>query len=269
MSAQVPAPRPALDRAALERVLVRAAQLQGESTATEPAGALTDEQVVELGREVGLSPETIRQAIAEERANVAIGPARGPAGWFGPGTFAATRVVPGTPESTLIAIDVMLRGDLPFEVRRRFPDRVHWEPRRSFIEAVRAQFIRGIEGSDLRLAQEVATSVTVVDESRTHVRVDAILSDARRRAVIASVNTVAAVAVIGAILIVLGFTPVLVVPPLAIAAGGIITGFRRGYRQTVSRVVTAIEQILDRLEFGPARKRGVGLAGRPAGEEKS
>lgn len=267
MSSQVPAPRQALDRAALERVLVRAAELQGESTPAEPTGALSDEQIVELGKEVGLLPNAIRQAIAEERASVAIAPARGPAGWFGPGTFAGTRIVPGTPESTLIAIDSMLRGDLPFEVRRRFPDRVHWEPRRSFIEAVRAQFIRGVEGMDLRLAQEVATSVTVVDGSRTHVRVDAVLSDARRRAVIASVNTVVAVAAIGAVLIVLGFNPVLVAPPLMLAAGGIIAGFRRGYRQTAERVVTAIEQILDRLEFGPARRRGAGLTGKPSGPE--
>jgi hypothetical protein len=145
---------------------------------------------------------------------------------------------------------------------------VHWEPRRSFIDAVRAQFIRGVEGADLRLAQEVSTSVAIVDASRTHVRVDAVLSDARRQAMLASGYTVLTTAAIGTVVIVLGFSPFIVVLPLAIAAGGIVATIRRGYRRTVSRVVTAIEQILDRLEFGPAKKRGAGIANAPPSPEK-
>jgi hypothetical protein len=42
-------------------------------------------------------------------------------------------------------------------------------------------------------------------------------------------------------------------------------GFRRSYRRTVTRVVTAIEQILDRLEFGPAKKRGAGIGNQVTG----
>lgn len=260
MEGSVPVPRNTLDRAALERVLARAAELQGQSVHTDATGALSDDQIVELGKEVGLSPDAIRQAIAEERANVTIAPSRGPAGWFGPETFASARVVPGTPESTLIAIDAMLRGDLPFNVRRRFPERVHWEPRRTFFDAIRSQFSRGIEGADLRLAQEVATSVMRVDASRTRVRVDAVLSDARRQAVMASLYTVLATAAVGAVLVFIGFNPFFVVPPLALGAGGIVATIRRGYRRTVTRVVTAIEQVLDRLEFGPAKPRGAGVA---------
>jgi hypothetical protein len=254
--------RPALDRVALERVLARAAELQGQSSTADATGALSDAQILELGKEVGLSPETLRQAIAEERARVAIPEARGVAGWFGPETFAATRVVPGTPESALIAIDAVLRGDLPFDVKRRFPDRVHWEPRRGFFDAVRSQFIRGVEGADLRLAQEIATTVTAIDQGRTHVRIDAVLTESRRRAVAASRNTLVVGAVTGTVLTALaGFGAVFVVPPIAIAAGGMLFSFRRGYRNTATRVLTAIEQILDRLEFGPAKKRGAGLPG--------
>jgi len=60
----VPSARP-LDRAALERVLGRAAELQaGGADAPE---TLTEAQLLEIGREVGLSPEHLRQALAEER----------------------------------------------------------------------------------------------------------------------------------------------------------------------------------------------------------
>ena len=58
-------------RGALERVLARAAELQGASgDETDAADNLTDEQVLELGKEVGLSPEHIRQALAEERSRL-------------------------------------------------------------------------------------------------------------------------------------------------------------------------------------------------------
>jgi hypothetical protein len=59
-----PAPggRP-LDRAALERVLARASELQAGTS--EPTEAMTEDQLIELGKEVGLAPEHVRQAIAE------------------------------------------------------------------------------------------------------------------------------------------------------------------------------------------------------------
>lgn len=247
-------------------MLARAAELQGQATSPDLAGTLSDEQILELGREVGLSAESLRQAIAEERANVVIEPARGIAGWFGPAVFGSTRTVPGTPESSLIAIDAVLRGDLPFDVKRRFPDRVHWEPRRSFIEVVRSQFIRGIEGTDLKLAQEVATTVTTVDQARTHVRIDAMLGDTRRRAVSSAMNTAVFTVLAGVVVGVLGVSPLMVVPAVGAALVGIAASYRRGYRRTAARVVTAMEQVLDRLEFGPAKRRGGGIGGAMPGD---
>ena len=63
--------RPSIDRTALERVLARAAQLQmaaGEDTG--PADGLSESQLLDVGREVGLSPAHLRQALAEERTRV-------------------------------------------------------------------------------------------------------------------------------------------------------------------------------------------------------
>ena len=52
----VPAPRPSqpIDRSALDRVLARAAELQGKSADSDPNEEFTEEQLVELGKEVGL-----------------------------------------------------------------------------------------------------------------------------------------------------------------------------------------------------------------------
>jgi len=60
-------PARALDRSSLERVLARAAELQ--STTGETGEEFTEEQLLELGREVGLSPQNLRQALAEERTS--------------------------------------------------------------------------------------------------------------------------------------------------------------------------------------------------------
>ena len=64
-----------LDRGALERVLARAAELQ--VGAGEPEEVLSEEQILELGKEVGLSPQHLKQALAEERTRVALPPDEG------------------------------------------------------------------------------------------------------------------------------------------------------------------------------------------------
>lgn len=177
-----------LDRSAIERVLARAAELQMQHSA-EPGGGLSDEQVLELGKEVGLSADALRQAIAEERGRVVGSSPRGVSGaWFGHADFSATRVVSGTPQQVLAALDAHMRGELPFEVKRRFPDRLTWEPKRGFLDAMRMSFgLRG-EGSDLVLAEEVGALVVAVDAGQTHVRLDASIAGRRRSA--AQITTV-------------------------------------------------------------------------------
>src|SRR5881396_1291751 len=100
---------PTLPRGALERVLARAAELQGSGGEdNEPADVLTDEQIVELGREVGLSSDAIRQALAEERARVTLADAPdSPIAktLFGASSVAAQRVVPGSPERVLATLN--------------------------------------------------------------------------------------------------------------------------------------------------------------------
>src|SRR3954462_8457132 len=91
-----------VSRGALERVLARAAELQSATgDDSDVADALTEEQVLELGREVGLYPESIRQALAEERLRLEPLPDAGTriaSRLFGGTRGAAQRLVRGTPE---------------------------------------------------------------------------------------------------------------------------------------------------------------------------
>src|SRR3954471_7576380 len=84
-----------LDRSSLERVLARAAELQSGPGDTEEG--FTEEQLLELGKEVGLSPQNLRQALAEERTRSSLPEdERGfAATLFGPSQVRASRVVPG------------------------------------------------------------------------------------------------------------------------------------------------------------------------------
>ena len=116
-----------IDRAALERIIQRAAELQ---TAEREIGeGLTPEQIMELGREVGIPGRYLQQALLEERTRLV---QAGPEGLLGravgPAATAAQRVVQGERESIETAlIDWMEKQEL-FSVQRHQPGRITWEP---------------------------------------------------------------------------------------------------------------------------------------------
>jgi hypothetical protein len=93
-----------LDRAALERVLARATELQARLADTPDE--LTEKELLELGNEVGISADHLRQALAEERTRVVLPEETGVVGsWFGSTMAGASRVVRGKPAEVLATID--------------------------------------------------------------------------------------------------------------------------------------------------------------------
>ncbi|HET9683916.1 MAG TPA: hypothetical protein VFP15_07435, partial [Gemmatimonadaceae bacterium] len=94
-----------IDRAAVDRVLARAVQLQSEGSA-EPQGQLTEAQLLDLAKEVGLDPVNLRQALAEERTRVALPEEHGMlASLYGGSLASAQRTVRGSPAQVLRALD--------------------------------------------------------------------------------------------------------------------------------------------------------------------
>src|SRR5438067_2985273 len=143
----VPA-RPALDPSAVERVLARAAELQGAGSSAPDVGALTEAQLVEIAREAGIAPEHVRRAIAEERTRVVLPEEHGLAALIaGPGTASAVRVVRGSPAQTAGALDAWLDREACMRVLRRFGERTLWEPRSDFVGNLR----RGLAGNEGRV----------------------------------------------------------------------------------------------------------------------
>lgn len=247
-----------LDRGALERVLTRAAELQAHSV--EPSEGMTEQELVELGGEVGISADHVRRALAEERTRADL-PEHVPesaimSGWFGESYVTASRVIRGTPAALLTAVDDWMQRQESMVPRRRRADRLTWEPRRDFLGNLQRGFNFRGRTYDLVTAGEVAATVAAVDNSRTLVRLDADLGASRRRHAIGSGVAAGGGIVSGSGMLALAT----LFPEGSLLIGGLVGGVwaglgllvastvARSQRKRVSRVHAALEQILDRLE---------------------
>jgi hypothetical protein len=267
--APVPAPpaapsaggRPALDRAAVDRVLRRAAELQTAGDVAEAGSALTEEQLIELGAEVGLSAQHLRQALAEERtrAVLPVPVERGPAARLaGPATVSASRIVRGRPEEVLAALDRWMQRDECLQVKRRFADRVVWEARADLFGNLRRAFNLGGRGYHLSRAHDVAGTVIALDAGQVMVRLDADLSNQRTQRLTSGGLAVGGGATAAGVLLAIGFfAPVAVIPAVIGAGAGL--AILRGQPAAAARAQLALEQVLDRLEHGESRPSLLGM----------
>ena len=252
----LPARQP-LDRTALERVLRRAGELQ--AGAGDPGEEISEDQLIELGKEVGLSTEYVRQAIAEERTRVNVEEDNTRAGrWIGPAMVSARRVVPGTPADVLAALDRRMQRDECLQVKRRFGDRVVWEARRDLLGNIKRGLNVGGRGYHLTRALDVAATAVAVDQKSVLLRLDADLTNVRAARLRAGGLVTAGGVAWGGALIGFGaiFAPAvlpfvaLAVIPTAAGAGGALAIFR-SHRGAAERAQLALEQALDAMEHAP------------------
>ena len=269
MSEGIPA---RIDRAALERIIQRAAELQ--TTEHGPGEELTPDQVLALGREVGIPGRYLQQAMLEERTRLAT--AQPTSRWdriAGPDQAMAQRVVPGTVASAEAALTEWLEEHEFLCLQRRQPGRITWEPMGGFAAAVRrstASLRRGSRALLLSRADTVTATIIALESGRVHVTLTAETRRARAEfvgggAALAGVGAVSAgvMTVLGALL------PVALLPvPLALGVGYAVA---RQYRSTLLRIQLGLERALDQLEQGPhqhqlPQPRPAGLLGMLAEE---
>lgn len=256
-----------LDRGALERVLARAAELQAHN-AEVGEGGLSEAQLLEIGREVGISAHHLKQALAEERGRLALLPDEGFEGRIaGPARAVASRTVPGTQEQVMAELLTWMEREECLQVKRRFPDRSTWEARRDFVGSIRRGLNIGGRGYALAPAAEVGATVLPVDDSRVLVQLDADFGPSRRARVVGGGATAVGGTLAGASPLVLG-AALIPDPSLAFFAlsGGIAVvgalggmlgglGIARTHRSVISKAQLALEQILDGLERPEAGSR--------------
>jgi len=262
-SSQPPAKRPPLDRAALERVLARAAELQmrqGETPeGSDPFESLSEEQLLEIGREAGLSPQHLKLALAEERTRVAVASplAGAPSEAMRTGIASATRTIAMRGSDALTALDQWMQRKECLAVKRAMPERIVWEPGGGVLNAARRVFSG--QGLSLAGAHEVSATVVPVDERHVLVRLDANMTPVRSAATrdgvvlgVLGVGSGAAAFAIGSVLTVLSagvLLPVALLPAVTLGSAGWWQA-RRRFVRAMERAQLALEQVLDRLERG-------------------
>jgi hypothetical protein len=244
-----------LDRAAIERVLARAAELHtGSLDASE---GMSEQQLVELGREVGLAPEHLRQALAEERTRVAVPEERSVAGaLLGAPHAVASRVVNGTPAQAMSRLDDWMQRQEALRPKRRFADRATWESRRDFVGSLQVGLNLGGRPYGLASADEVGATVVEVDPARVLVRLDADYRAARKRrmAWAAAIPAVAALKGVGLVWLATAvfdgsFFIAAAAATIWTAAGAAVgLAVARSQRRRLARAQLALDQVLDRLE---------------------
>ncbi|MBA3659689.1 MAG: hypothetical protein H0W67_08840 [Gemmatimonadales bacterium] len=257
-----------IDRAALERVIQRAAELQ--TSERDPGESLTPEQVLALGREVGIPGQYLQQALLEERTRIV---AQAPAGLLdrvvGPGAVAAQRVVRGDPGTIQRMLVRWMEEQELFCVQRQQPGRITWEPLGGIPAAIRrstAALGAGRKPFMLSRADEVSATLVALEGNFSHVALSASVKKARGE----HVGGGAAVATAGVagstIMLVLGaLVPVALLPlPIALGLG---YGVMRRLGPAVARTQLGLERALDNIEQSSGKppvlsgERGAGIMG--------
>jgi hypothetical protein len=247
-STNVPA---TIDRAAVERVLARALELQAGTSGGDTGDLLTEAQLLDLAKEVGLDPVHLRQALAEERTRVAVPEEKGVlATLYGGATVSAQRIVTGSPAQVLQALDDWMQRQECLRVKRHFSERIVWEADRSVASVVR-RTVSG-KGDALVRANDVAATAIALEGSRVLVRLDAFLGGHRASMAQVNVGLGAASVVAGGILAALSFPVLAAVAPAVVLVPAVWGATRSAHGRTVERAQLALEQVLDRLERGEA-----------------
>jgi hypothetical protein len=253
MTEGAPAP---IDRAALERIIQRAAELQ---TAEREIGeGLTPDEVLALGREVGIPGRYLQQALLEERTRIVLA---GPGGFLsrtvGPAAIAAQRVVRGQREAIEATLVRWLEKHELFSVQRHQPGRITWEPTGGFQAAYRRAV--GVVGGTkhpimLSRADTVSCTVLELEPGYCNVALTATARKARSESVSGSAALASAGVVGTGVLAAVGAVLPVVLIPLPLALGLGYLALRR-YGPVVARIQLGLERALDQLEHGSRAER--------------
>jgi len=266
-------PSQPIDRAALDRIIQRAAELQtGER---EIGDNLSPDEVLQLGREVGIPARYLQQAILEHQT-LASGPAADRSSlsrWVGPGEVRAERVVQGDPDSAIGSLLAWMDKNELLVVQRQKSGWASWEPLRGMQAAIR----RGTASLDtskpkfmLSRAETVVATAAQLETGYVHVSLSASLAGTRRQHTTWGTILLGLGSVGTAIMAGFGLGPLALLP--LVPTGLMSFATFRSYRPIPQRVQLGLERALDFLERGGVKPshesvpKGPGLLEMLAGE---
>jgi hypothetical protein len=246
-----------IDRAALERIIQRAAELQ--TAEREIGDTLTSDELLALGREVGIPVRYLQQALLEERTRVgSIAPAGLIERVAGPGQVTAQRVVPAEAEVVERQLVRWMETNELLCVQRAQPGRITWEPLGGFQAAFRrstAAFRTGTPSFMLSRANTVSAALLPLESGYSHVTLAADARGVRSGYVGGSAALITSGAAGTALMVALGAMLPLALLPLPVAFGLGYSVVRR-YGPAVERLQLGLERALDFLEQSAGKPQG-------------
>lgn len=235
-------PRMTSDEVAL--VLRRAAEIEAADTRHDAGDGYDPAAVEEAASEAGLSPDAVRQAVAELRVGaLSPGAAQGRARTLSSRQVAHQRLVATTPDAVNARVDRFMRTQM-FELRRRSGDRAVYRQRSDLVASLR----RGLDFAGAIKLEGIRTVTVVVTSAgdRVLVRVEAELATSRANAIAGGAAAGTAVTLSTGLVGALLNEPALVIASLpagvAVGGGGVrVAGTRwQRRRDDVAEVLAAL-----------------------------
>jgi hypothetical protein len=243
-----------IDRAALERIIQRAAELQ--ITDRDTGDSLTSDELMALGREVGIPGRYLQQAMLEERTRLGTVAATGLFDRVtGPGEVTAQRVVRGDSVGIEQALVRWMERNELLCIQRQQPGRVTWEPMGGIPAAIRRSTAAlGVGKRPFMLSRAATVSATIIplESGYSHISLSADARKVRSEYVGGGAAVATAGVASTTIMVALGaLLPVALLPlPFALGAGYAVL---RRYGPALARIQLGLERALDFLEEGSGR----------------
>lgn len=240
-----------IDRAALERIMQRAAELQAAEA--DVGEGLTPDEVVALGKEVGIPGRHLQQAMLEQATDIVAPAEAGVLGRVvGPSEITAHRVVVGDPEDAARGLILWFDSNELLVVLRQQPGRVTFEPMGGMQAALR-RGTAAFSSSKPKFMLARVTSVTAIfaklESGYCHISLTADLSQLRKGflgGAFAGASAGVAGALVSGVL-----SPFAIVAAVPVLVGGAIGWYvLKRYRPVADRVRLGLERALDYLERG-------------------
>ncbi len=243
-----------IDRAALERIIMRAAELQ---TADRDIGDnLSWDEVRQLGKDVGIPERFLQQALLEEQNRT---PAATVSGFsnrlVGPATVTAERVVQGTTGALERNLLAWIEEQELLTIQRHQPGRIDWEPLPGLqIAFKRSSAALGGARKPFMLAKAglVTAIVTELEVGYCHIRMQANVGKVRNAHLGEGAVALGGGVIGTGVLVSTGVMLVLIPIPI-IAGAALATLLWRTYCPHAERARLGLERALDHLERGTVK----------------
>ena len=237
-----------ISREALERIIHRAAELQAGQR--ELGDQMSEQDVLDLGKEVGIPARHMQQALLEERTRAVTATDRGfLVNLAGPRRLSAERTVAGKQGDVEQMLSYWMTEVELLTVKRRYQQHTSWEPRKDWLTTIKRSLGVGGRQYAFTRVREVLGRVQRLEDDWCHVTLICDMSNMRAERLGAGALFLGAGGTMTVIAGVLGVaSAVAAVPIVAGTAGG--WAIARSHRPQVERIHVSMEQVLDRLERG-------------------